>query len=98
MAASPESRKIWLDHERADALPARCGIGFRKYQQHARYAAVGNPGFRSVQLVAIAVAHGARLDSRCIRARCRLCQAKSAECFAGGHAWQIFLLLRFVAE
>ena len=90
--------KTWFNEKRADAFAARRRIGFRKHNQHACGVSVRHPGFCSVELVAIANAHGTRLNSGSIGTRGRLRQAKRSECFAGGHAPQIFFLLRFRAK
>ena len=90
--------KIWLDQKCADAFPARRGIGLREDHVNARNVAIRDPGFCSVELVNISVAHRTRLNARRVGARRRLRQAKGAERFARGHAAQIFSFLRLVAE
>src|SRR5580704_10990615 len=86
VAADTEAGKIWLDEKGADAAAACGGIGLREDDVETGDAAVGDPGFGSVQDVVVAVTDGAGLDSGGVGARLRFREAEGAENFAAGEA------------
>ncbi len=62
------------------------------------HAAVGDPRFRAVDDVAVALAHGFGRERRRVRARLRLGQRVAADFFAAREGHQKFFLLFFRAE
>src|SRR5690348_4037859 len=71
----------------------RFRIRLREDDVHAGVAAVAHPAFRAVDDVAVAVAHGARLNACGVGAGGGFREAKRAEDFASREAREIFFLL-----
>ncbi len=84
-----------LDHQRRNPFFAFRRIGIDVHQRGIGHAAVGDPRFRSVDDVAVALAHRTRRQRRRVRSRLRLGQRVAADLFAA-REWRekfFFLLL-----
>ena len=97
LRAEREPRRALLDHDAGNALrPGAAGA------HHADVdvgdAAAGDEGLGAVEHVMIAVAHGARLQARGVRAGVRLGQAIAREMLHGAELRQELLALRVAAE
>ena len=63
MSTNFEAREARFHEESGDSFPGRGGIGLREDDIDAGSGAIGDPGFRAVELVMLAVADGRGLDS-----------------------------------
>jgi len=97
LAGNSKSGKRGLDQKRGNTFRSGVGVGFRKGDANSGVAADGDPAFGAVQKVFIALALGARLQSRGIGARLRLRKAERAQYFSAREPGKIFLFLRFGA-
>ena len=103
VATPAKSGKIRFNQKRADALPARRGIGLGEDHVDPGNVSIRDPSFGAVKNVLASgerrvASNGGGLNSRGVGACRRLGQAKCSERFACSHAPQVFVLLRVVGK
>src|SRR5258708_15449030 len=96
--ADLESRRAFFHNQRGDSF-----FAFRRFRVHVddrgiRRAAIGDPGFRTVEQVSLALFDGFRLQRGGVRTGLRLSQRVATDLFTAGIRQQEFFLLFFRPE